>query len=193
MMMKRGCPVVPVYFDTTPYTDKTSLENALHIGKVLFDWALGFPKIIYVIPHGENLKRILETRYPKFSCLLCKRLMYRISEQLAELVGAEGIVTGESIGQHASQTIVNLRVLTAVLKRYPIHRPLLGFDKVEIEKVARKIGTYTISSRKDGKCLAAPRKPSTKAKLVDVLRAEEKIGISRMVERSIKSHKVVNL
>ncbi len=192
MVMKRGSPVVPVYFDISPFTDDAATERALNVAKVLFGWAIGFPRKVYVVQHGENLKQIMGT-HRKYSCLLCKRMMYRVAERLAEQFRAEGIVTGEAIGEQASQTLTNLRVLGAAVKEYPVHRPMLGFDKAETEALARKIGTYEISSSKAASCGAVPYQPSTRAKLEDVLRAEEKLDIEAMVERSLESIKIVEL
>jgi thiamine biosynthesis protein ThiI len=192
LVMKRGSPVVPVYFDISPFADEATTERAYRVAEVLLDWAVGFPRKVYVISHGENLKQIMET-HRKYSCLLCKRMMYRIAERLAEQFRAEGIVTGEAIGEQASQTLTNLRVLDSAVKEYPIHRPLLGFDKAETEALARKIGTYRFSSEKAGGCTAVPYQPSTKAKLEDVIKAEEKLDIEAMVTRSLESIKIVEL
>jgi thiamine biosynthesis protein ThiI len=192
LVMKRGSPVVLVYFDIAPFADETTTERAMKVAEALFGWAVGFPRKVYVVSHGENLKHIMETNR-KYSCLLCKRMMYRVAERLAEQFRAEGIVTGEAIGEQASQTLTNLRVLDSAAKEYPVHRPLLGFDKAETEAVARKIGTYRFSSEKAGACTAVPYQPSTKAKLDDVLRAEEKLDIAAMVERSLESIKVVEI
>ncbi len=112
---------------------------------------------------------------------------------LCEQLKTEGIVTGEAIGEQASQTLTNLRVLDAVVKKYPVHRPLLGFDKQETEAIGRKIGTYEPSSKKAAPCTAVPYQPSTKAKMEDVLKAEEKLNIEKMVERSLESIKIVEL
>ena len=192
LVMKRGSPVVPVYFDNSPFTDETTKERAFCVAEVLFSWAIGFPRKVYVVQHGENLKQIMETNR-KYSCLLCKRMMYRIAERLAEQLRAEGIVTGEAIGEQASQTLTNLRVLDSVVKEYPVHRPLLGFDKEETEAIARKIGTYRFSSKKAGACTAVPYQPSTKAKLEEVIKAEEKLDIEEMIERSLESIKIVEI
>lgn len=192
LVMKRGSPVVFVYFDNSPFTDETTTQRALNVAEVLFGWAIGFPRKVYVIQHGENLKQIMQTNR-KYSCLLCKRMMYRVAERLAEQLRAEGIVTGEAIGEQASQTVTNLRVLNAAVKEYPVHRPLLGFDKQETEAIARKIGTYEVSSKKAGACTAVPYQPSTKAKMEDVLKAEEKLDIEAMVNRSLESIKIVEL
>jgi thiamine biosynthesis protein ThiI len=193
LVMKRGCPVVPVYFDNTPFTNETTTERALNVAEALFDWAVGFPRKVYVVQHGENLKKIIEKSSRKLTCLLCKRMMYRIAERLADMIGVEGIVTGEAIGEQASQTITNLRVLSNAVQKYPVHRPLLGFDKAETETIARKIGTYEISSRKVGGCTAVPTKPATKAKLMEVMETEEKFNVKEMVGRSIESTKVVEV
>ena len=192
LVMKRGSPVVPVYFDNSPFTDETTTERALQVAEVLFSWAVGFPRKVYVVQHGENLKQIMGTNR-KYSCLLCKRMMYRVAERLAEQLRAEGIVTGEAIGEQASQTLTNLRVLDSVVKSYPVHRPLLGFDKEETEAIGRKIGTYRFSSKKAGACTAVPYQPSTKAKLEEVIKAEEKLDIEAMVERSLESIKIVEI
>ena len=192
LVMKRGSPVVLVYFDNNPLTDETTTERALRVAVVLLSWAIGFPRKVYVVQHGENLKQIMQTNR-KYSCLLCKRMMYRVAERLAEQLRAEGIVTGEAIGEQASQTLPNLRVLNAAVKNYPVHMPLLGFDKEETEAIARKIGTYRFSSKKAGACTAVPYQPSTKAKLEEVLKAEEKLDIEVMVERSLESIKIVEV
>jgi len=120
-------------------------------------------------------------------------MMYRVAERIAEQIGAEGIVTGEAIGEQASQTLHNLRVLDEAVEKYPVYRPLLGFDKVETEALARKIGTYEISGWKAKGCTAAPKKPTTKARLEEVKEAEEKLKVEEIVENVVGSLKVVRL
>ena len=161
--------------------------------KKLFEWSIGSPKRIYIIPHGKNLQTFTNEAPSRFTCLLCKRMMYRIAERVADAEGADGIVTGEAIGEQASQTITNLRVLNEAAKKYPIHRPLLGFDKTETEKLARKIGTFEISIRKAKGCCAAPNQPATQAKLEMVKKAEEKLDIDGMIHESMKGAKIVTV
>jgi len=193
LAMKRGCPIVPVYFDNSPFTDETTTERALSVARVLFDWAIGFPRRVYVVLHGQNLAEFKMKCLERLTCILCKRMMYRVAERIAEMERAEGIVTGEAIGEQASQTLHNLRVLNAAATKYPIHRPLLGFDKAETERIAQKIGTYEPSTKRAKGCSAAPRKPATMAKPQEVAEEEEGLNIVEMVERSVKSLKVVNL
>jgi thiamine biosynthesis protein ThiI len=193
LAMKRGCPVIPVYLDNKPFTDETTTAIALDVANELFEWAIGFPRKVYVVPNGKNLEKFVTEAPRKLTCILCKRTMYRIAERVAEVERAEGIVTGEAIGEQASQTIHNLRVLDEAAVRYPIHRPLLGFDKTETEALAKKIGTFEISTRKAKGCCAAPSKPSTKANLEIVKKAEDELGIEHLIEDSVKKAKIVAL
>jgi len=193
LAMKRGCPIVPAYFDNTPFTDQSTNERAIATAKTLFNWAIGFQKKIYIVSHGQNLKEIVEKCPRRFTCLLCKRMMYRIAERMADLEKAEGIVTGEAIGEQASQTLRNLRVLNLAATKYPIHRPLLGFDKAETEKLAKKIGTYVISTRKAKDCTAVPQKPATQAKIEDIENAEKALDIKSMIEDSLRKSRTLLL
>jgi len=191
LAMKRGCPIIPIYFDNTPYTDEATTTKALDIAKKLFEWSIGFPRKVYAVPNGKNLETFVKEAPRKLTCVLCKRMMYRIAERIAEIEKAEGIVTGEAIGEQASQTITNLKVLDQAAVKYPIHRPLLGFDKTETEALAKKIGTFEISTRKAKGCGAAPSKPATKARLESVKEAERKINVEKLIEESMKVGKIV--
>ena len=192
LVMKRGCPVVPLYFDCTP-ADESTKERAIEVARVLSDWAIGFPRKLYTVNYERSLKEIVEASPRRLTCLFCKRLMYRVAERIADEVGAEGLVTGEAIGEQASQTLRNLRVLDSAAVRYPVHRPLLGFNKAETEALARRIGTYDVSARSVKGCKAAPYKPATKARLEDVENAESRLGVEEMVERCLKELTVVDL
>jgi len=193
LVMKRGCPIIPIYLDNAPLTDETTTAKALEVAKKLFEWSIGFPRKVYIVSHGKNLEAFVKDAPRKLTCILCKRMMYRIAERIAETEKTEGIVTGEAIGEQASQTITNLRVLDEASAKYPIHRPLLGFDKTETTELARKIGTFEISTQKAKGCSAAPTKPSTKAKLEIVKKAEENFDIEQMVEESVKAAKIVTV
>jgi thiamine biosynthesis protein ThiI len=191
LAMKRGCTMTPIYLDNAPFTDEDTTTKALDTAKELFKWSIGYERRMHMVPNGKNLETFMEKAPRKFTCLLCKRMMYRIAERIADLERAEGIVTGEAIGEQASQTITNLRVLNEAAKDYPIHRPLLGFDKTETEALARRIGTFEISTRKARGCTAAPSQPATMAKLQKVKEAEDKLDIEQMVHDSIKAVKTI--
>jgi len=118
----------------------------------------------------ELTRRHLE----KYTCIFCKRRMYRVATAYADKVGAKGIVTGESLGQVASQTLDNLVVLTDAAM-IPIYRPLIGFDKEETIIIAREIGTFEQSTSHASGCKAVPKGPSTKAKLDTIREIENKL------------------
>lgn len=193
LTMKRGCPAIPVYVDNSPYVDEISKQKAFETARILKEWSAGYIKKMYIIPNGENMKTIQQNTPSKFTCLFCKRLMYRIAERIATIENAVGIVTGEAIGEQASQTMQNLYVINEAAKHYPIHRPLLGFDKTETEDLARNIGTYETSVRKTQGCTAVPAMPSTQAKLEAVKEAEEKLDITNMVEKAIQAKQIIQL
>ncbi len=193
LTMKRGCPPVPVYVDNSPYTDEKSMQKAIETARILKEWSAGYIKKMYIVPNGENMKAIMQKTPERFTCLFCKRFMYRIAEQIADIEKAVGIVTGEAIGEQASQTMQNLYVIDEAAKRYPIHRPLLGFDKIETEAIARKIGTYETSIIRSQGCIAAPSMPSTQAKLDAVKDAEKDLDIDIMVNSAVQAAKVIEL
>ncbi len=125
--------------------------------------------------HLQMQERIRSRCRERYQCVICKRDMYRTAERLAKEEGAEFIVTGENLGQVASQTPENLRVLDSAVKM-KVLRPLLGLDKNDIIGIARRIGTFEISSEKSRGCMYVPRSPVTKARLDKVLSEEERLG-----------------
>ena len=191
LAMKRGSPVIPIYVDNAPFTDEAAKQRAVETARKLQEWSAGFLRKMYVVPNGENMKMIQEKAPRRFTCLLCKRLMYRIAEQIAQTEKAHGIITGEAIGEQASQTMHNLCAIDEAATLYPIHRPLLGFDKTETEAIARRIGTFEISVKKAKGCTAAPSQPATKARLDAVKKAEEKLNIAEMVEKALQEAEVL--
>ncbi|RLI20561.1 tRNA 4-thiouridine(8) synthase ThiI [Candidatus Bathyarchaeota archaeon] len=193
LVMKRGAPIIPIYFDNYPFTDETTLKRAVAVAEKLAEWAIGYPMKFYIIPHGPNLIEIKEKGPERLTCILCKRMMYRIAEEVARKEKAEGIVTGESIGEQASQTLWNLKVLNEAAKMYPVYRPLIGFDKVETERLSKKIGTFEVSTRKAMGCTAVPKRPATRVKLKNILEVEKTLDIDGMIRRSIREAKILTL
>jgi thiamine biosynthesis protein ThiI len=120
-------------------------------------------------------------------------MMYRVAESLADQVGAEGIVTGEKIGEEASQTLWNLRALGRAIKKYPIHRPLVGLGKAEIEGLARNIGTYETIIQNVHGCESIPHKPVVKAKVEEIEEAEVELNTNEMTNRCVGELKIVDL
>ncbi len=136
----------------------------------------------------EEIQRAISSKTdPHFQCILCKRMMYRAAERLAKDIDADAIVTGESMGQVASQTLSNLQTQDSVVG-IPIHRPLIGLDKNEIIEIAKEIGTYEISIRPGVCCLLTPDKPRVRSEIDELENLEESLEYKLLIE-SLKFRK----
>ena len=180
MMMKRGCRIVPIFVALDTFLDETVLARAERVVDVLRQYQ---PDIRLRVIHDSYLaaakKELARNHQEKYTCLFCKRRMYRIAQAVAEEVGAKGMVTGESLGQVASQTLDNLVVLSDAAQ-IPVYRPLIGFDKADAITLAREIGTFEESTSKATGCLAVPKGPSTKAQLAEILEMEQAMESTRI-------------
>ncbi|MCK5045350.1 MAG: hypothetical protein KAS22_02145, partial [Candidatus Heimdallarchaeota archaeon] len=144
---------------------------------------------LYVAPNGKDLEKIvLESKDPKINCILCKRLMLKKAEELARNINADYIVTGEILGEQASQTIENLRTIETVLSDKKLIRPNIGLNKEEVIKLSREIGAYKFSAiAAKYTCAAVPNKPSTQAHLDRIVTAEEYLITANMIETSLRN------
>ena len=170
LMMKRGCEVIALHCNNDPFSGHKVTENFNLLIDRLDEYANGSTIKRRVIDYGEYLTVAKQKAPEKMTCVLCKSGMYRISEKLAQKLGADAIVDGSSIGQVASQTLPNI-LATRYGVDIPILSPLIGLDKEEITEIAIKIGTFEISKLDDGGCSAVPRYPMTHAVLEDVKQA----------------------
>jgi thiamine biosynthesis protein ThiI len=184
--MRKGCVPVFVFFDNYPFADETTKQRAMEAIKKLSEYALGNKLKVYVVPHGDDLTDILRNCPRSLTCVLCRRMMYRLAEKIALLEGADAVVTGEIIGEHASQTLVNLRVENQAITDITILRPLVSMNKQEVENLARKIGTFDASTKPASCCTGPPPKPRTRARLEEILEAEERLNIEGMISRDLK-------
>jgi thiamine biosynthesis protein ThiI len=176
LMMKRGVETLPLFMNQTPYVGTSYLDRARMAFRALAAYTPVEKFSLYAAPMGPVMERILESPEPRFTCVLCKRSMYRIAELFAEREKARAIVTGESLGQVASQTLENIYVLDhAVLM--PVLRPIVGLDKVDIEAMARNIGTYEVTAKTVEGCKAVPSKPSTASRLKKIEALEEELNL----------------
>lgn len=192
LMMKRGVMIIPVYCNTSPYAENAARERAFECIRQLQKWAPGHQFKTYELPHGPNLRTFIDICNRKNTCLLCKRMMYREAYEVMKKEGANGIITGSSLGQVASQTAANMYAEIYQLA-IPIYHPLIAFDKTEIIDIARKIGTYDISSRPAGSCTAVPERPEIGANYDLVVTEEQKMDIETMVFNAMKAAKVLKL
>jgi thiamine biosynthesis protein ThiI len=183
-MMRRGCRVLFVHFHSYPILSRASQEKARELVALLTKYQ--YDSRLFLVPFGEIQQRVVLAVAPPLRVVIYRRLMMRIAEVIAQRHRAQGLVTGEVVGQVASQTLENLSAINRVVEM-PVLRPLVGMDKDEISAQAERLGTYPISIIPDQDCctLFTPRHPATKARLVDVERAEADLPIDEIVERAV--------
>jgi thiamine biosynthesis protein ThiI len=183
--------IILIHADNRPFTDEREIQKFAALAKLLK--TLVPAKITaYLVPHGETLCSYQQQANRKFTCVVCKRMMLRYAEAIAKKEHAEAVVMGDSMGQVASQTLQNLRVVEQAV-RIPILRPLIGFDKEETIQIAKKIGTFELSIAPADGCRVAPTKPSTRARLEQILEEEKNIDVKALVAHATTCAKTVKL
>lgn len=179
LMAKYG-EVVMVHADNRPFIDEKEVEKfkvlAAHLRK-----KINREVKVYFVNHGKSLSTIRKVCRSVYTCVLCKRLLLKYAFIIGEKEDADAIVTGDSLGQVASQTLKNMMVEQYGIKK-PVLRPLIGFDKEEIVGLAKEIGTYDLSIKQSVPCSAVPRRPSTKADLDKVVLEEKKLQVGALVK-----------
>jgi thiamine biosynthesis protein ThiI len=185
-MMRRGCRVLFVHFHSYPILSRASQEKARELARLLARFQ--YHSRLFLVPFGEIQQRVVLAVPPPLRVVIYRRLMMRIAERIAGLNRAQALVTGEVVGQVASQTLENMANIDTVVSM-PVLRPLVGMDKEEIMAEAERLGTYPISIIPDQDCctLFTPRHPATKAKRHDVERAEEGLAVDEIVEQAVKA------
>jgi tRNA uracil 4-sulfurtransferase len=183
-MMKRGCRVVFVHFHSYPILSRASQEKARELARLLTRYQLH--SRLLLVPFGEIQQRVVLAVAPPLRVVIYRRLMMRIAEAIARAHRAQALVTGEVVGQVASQTLENMTRINDVVQ-VPVLRPLIGMDKEEITAEAQRLGTYPISIIPDQDCctLFTPRHPATRARRGDVERAEALLPIEEIVAEAV--------
>lgn len=184
-MIKRGCRALFVHFSGRPLVSRDSEDKVRDLVQTLTAYL--HTSRLYVIPFGEIQREIVLNTPAPFRVVLYRRMMLRIAEELARREQCWGLVTGDSLGQVASQTPENLSVVEEAAG-LPILRPLIGMDKLEITDDAKRIGTYETSIEPDQDCckLFTPPHPSTKTRLEELLNVERALDIPRLVKQGVE-------
>jgi tRNA uracil 4-sulfurtransferase len=179
-MMRRGCSVLLIHFHSYPILSRASQEKVREIAALLTRHQLR--SRLLLVPFGDIQQQVVLSVPPDMRVVIYRRLMLRIAERLARKAHARALVTGEVIGQVASQTLDNMTAI-AEATGLEILRPLIGMDKDEIADEAERIGTFPISIIPDQDCctLFTPKHPATRARLVDVHAAEQALSIEELV------------
>ena len=185
-MMKRGCKVIFIHFHGRPYLSRASEEKVRDLVSHFTRYQLTVR--LYLVPFGDIQRNVVVNTPAPSRVVLYRRMMMRIAEEIAKTERCWGLVTGDSLGQVASQTPENLQTVSNAAS-LPILRPLIGMDKLEIINEAQRIGTFDTSIEPDQDCctLFVPRHPNTRCRLPDVEQAERSLPIQSMIQEGITS------
>jgi len=183
-MIKRGCRVRFIHFHSYPILSRTSQDKVAELTELLTRYQLD--SRLDVVAFGEIQRRVVLAVPPPLRVVVYRRLMLRIAERIARQSGSGALVTGDAVGQVASQTLENMVVIDSVAS-LPVLRPLVGMDKDEIVSEARRLGTYQVSIIPDEDCctLFTPKHPTTRARAQRVEAAEIAIQVPELVEEAV--------
>lgn len=184
--MKRGLVVDAIHFRSPPFTGEKALQKVLDLGKQLTNFTGGRSFKIYSVNFTKAQTAIHKSVLEKYSLIIQRRMMMRIASNILKTNGYEALISGENLGQVASQTLENIKAISEVSDGVVL-RPLIGFDKLEIVEKAKAIDTFDISSRPYEDCcvMFLPSNPVTKARLHHVKREEKKIDVDAIVEETL--------
>jgi len=190
LMIKRGFIPVFLSFLTSDDENHSMKNKVIDLVKLLSKHTDNELKI-YIINHDNNLEAFKQFCDRKLTCVLCKRLMLRTAKRLGSLENTNIIVTGDILGEQASQTLDNLYSYNNIIQDFIVLRPLIGCDKQEVINMNKKIGSYEVSSIPSAGCKFNPQYPETHAKPHEIQHSESKINIFDLVENSIENAEVL--
>ena len=192
MIAKRGVRLIPVHFFSFPYTSQQAKEKVIELTKLLTAWC--GKMTLEVVPFTHIQEEIRDKCPEEYFTLIMRRFMMRIAERIALSNGAKAIVTGENLGQVASQTMEAMASTQAVL-RLPVLQPLIGLDKEEIVRLSRRIGTFDTSILPYEDCCTVftPRHPRTRPTVAEVEAAESALDVDALVEEALQGIERIRL
>ena len=185
MMARRGVELEMVHFVSPPYTSQQAQDKVLELAQLLTAWCGRM--LVHIVPFTEIQEEIRRKCPEEYFTLIMRRFMMRLAEAVAKRAGAKALITGESLGQVASQTMMALAATDDVASM-PVLRPLIGMDKVDIIRMAREIGTYDTSILPYEDCCTVftPRHPATRPKVEDVRAAEGRLDVEGLMARALE-------
>ncbi len=194
LLIRKGVEPVFAYFDNYPLCDQAAESIAIETIRRVCERAKLRNARVYVVSHAPDLQAILSKCPPKFACILSRRMMFRVAERIADREGCAAVVTGDAVGQKASQTLQNIIAADCVLSKVHVVRPLVGMNKEEIVKYAKEIGTYEVSIRPGvASCGVPTDNPSTAARRNRLAEVETALDIDEMVTRAFQNARVVSV
>lgn len=193
MMARRGMTIDAIHFHSYPYTSENAKEKVIELAKIVSKYTGKFK--LYIVSFTKIQEAIHKNCDGDFMITLMRRIMYRIAERLAVKIGSQCIITGENLGQVASQTVESMTVTNAVVENLPIFRPLISFDKEDISKIAKDIGTFDTSILPYEDCCTVflPKHPVIKPKIEKCEREEKKLDIEDLINEALNLVEVVEI
>lgn len=193
MMAKRGLKLHAIHFHSAPYTSEMAKQKVVDLAGIVKNYS--GPIVLHVIPFTDVQLKIHEKCPAELMITIMRRFMMRIAERIAKANSCGALITGESLGQVASQTMESITVTNGVIEDLPVFRPLIGMDKTEIMDVARNIDTYDTSILPYEDCCTVflPKNPVIRPKLETVLRAEAKLDVGTLIAACIENQEIINV
>jgi thiamine biosynthesis protein ThiI len=194
LLIRKGVEPIFAYFDNYPLCDQAAESIALDAIRRVCEETNVTNARVYLVSHASDLRDILSNCPTKYACILSRRIMFRVAEQIAAREHCQAIVTGDAIGQKASQTLQNIVAADCILKSTYVLRPLVGMNKSQIERYARKIETYPISIRPGVATCGVPTdNPSTSARRDRLIEVETALNIDAMVNRDLENARILTI
>ena len=194
LTVRAGIVPIAVFFDSYPLADKRGREIALQGIKKVRDYLRTPPIKTYVIGHSPDLSDIVTSCQRNLACVISRRMMFRVASEIARRETADCIVTGDVVGQKASQTLHNLFVTDPTTDGLPIVRPLVGMNKDEIERLARTIGTFELSTSPGVAACGIPtRKPRTHSRTGEIAESETRLDLDHMLSRALENAQILDI
>lgn len=192
MIAKRGVQINAVHFHSFPYTSEQAKEKVLDLARKLSYSCCGIK--VHIVPFTDIQLQIRDKCPEEYTTLIMRRFMMRIAERIAKGEESGALITGESIGQVASQTMEALGTTDCVVSM-PVFRPLIGFDKSEIIEIAREIDTLDLSSLPYEDCctIFTPKHPATKPKMEKILQGESQLAVEKLINEALEKTEIVEV
>jgi len=194
MLIRKGVEPVFVYFNSYPLCDQAAEGIAFETVRRVCTFHDVTGVKFYSVQHSADLEQIVTKCPEKYACILSRRLMFRIAERIGLYENCDAIITGDAIGQKASQTLQNIAATDCVMERLAVLRPLVGMNKLDIERCAKNIKTYEISTKPGvATCGVPTRNPSTCARRIRLEEVEASLDLPSMVDNAFRNARVLQL
>ena len=193
MMARRGMEINAIHFHSYPYTSESAKQKVIKLANIIKKFTGSFK--LYIVSFTKIQENIHKNCSSSFMITLMRRIMFRIAEKIAKANNFQCVITGENLGQVASQTVESMTVTNAVIEDLPVFRPLISFDKDDISKIGTKIGTFETSILPYEDCCTVflPKHPVIKPSIDKCLKEEQKLDIMKLIDDALKDIEIIDI